>query len=131
MKSLIAKENTMDQGVANLLKHKKRPQGDDDKDQDPPTGLDQGLMKRKTSKDAKLPKKPKSTGSFKSNTTSQPKSTGDDTGNNDEKPDVEAAPKADWFKKPQRAPSPDPEWNKRGSRPTMSIRQEIWVDLLL
>ncbi|GKC83643.1 hypothetical protein Tco_1139360 [Tanacetum coccineum] len=98
MELLIAEENTVDQGVANLLKHKKRPHDDDDKDQDPPTGPDQGLMKRKTSKDAEPPKKTKSTG--------------DDMGNTDEQPDVEAAPKADWFKKPQRAPTPDPEWNK-------------------
>ncbi|GJU84482.1 hypothetical protein Tco_1292028 [Tanacetum coccineum] len=54
-------------------KKKRRP---DDKDQDPPAGLDQGLKKRKTSKDDKPSKKPKSTGSSKGTTPSQPKSTG-------------------------------------------------------
>ncbi|GJW82188.1 hypothetical protein Tco_0146163 [Tanacetum coccineum] len=134
MESLIADENAIDQGVADLIKHKKSQHDDDDRDQDPPAGPDQGLKKRKTSKDAEPLKMPKSTGSSKSNTTSQPKSIGksvqaeetvfeaadtdvpfnkgDDMGNTDEQPDVEAAPKVDWFKKPQRAPTPDPEWIK-------------------
>ncbi|GJX49580.1 hypothetical protein Tco_0276425 [Tanacetum coccineum] len=111
MESLIVDENAMDQGVANLLKHKKRPHDDDDRDQDPPTGPDQGLKKRKTSKDVDPSKKPKSTGSFKDTTPSQPKSTGnfaqveetvfeaedidmplnqgDDLGNTDEQSNVE------------------------------------------
>ncbi|GJS16042.1 hypothetical protein Tco_0410514 [Tanacetum coccineum] len=128
-------ENAMDQGVIDLIKHKKRPHDDDDdKYQDSPTGPDQGLKKRTTSKDTEPPKNPKLTGSSKSNTSSQPKSTGkpvqaketvfeatdtdfpfnqgDDMGNTDEQPDVETAPKADWFKKPQRAPTHNPEWNK-------------------
>ncbi|GJT00283.1 hypothetical protein Tco_0821452 [Tanacetum coccineum] len=71
------------QGVADLIKHKKRPHDDDDRDQDPLAGPDQGLKKRKTSKDAEPPKKPKSTGSSKDTTCSQSKST---------------------------APIPDPEW---------------------
>ncbi|GKC18553.1 hypothetical protein Tco_1020703 [Tanacetum coccineum] len=75
MESLIADENAMDQGVADLIKHKKIPH-DDDRDQDPPAGPDQGLKKRKTSKDAKPPKNLKSTSPSKSNTSSQPKSTG-------------------------------------------------------
>ncbi|GJV49473.1 hypothetical protein Tco_1439685 [Tanacetum coccineum] len=69
-------KNVMDQGFSNLIKHKKRPHDDDDRDQDPRAGPDQGLKKSKTSKDAEPSKKPKSTGSSKSNTSSQPKSTG-------------------------------------------------------
>ncbi|GJT89169.1 hypothetical protein Tco_1070886 [Tanacetum coccineum] len=113
MESLIADENAIDQGVAALLKHKKRPHDDDDRDQDPPARPDQGLKKRKTSKDANLSKKPKSTGSSKDTTPSQPKSNGksaqaeetvfeaedidmplnqgDDLGITDEQPNVEVA----------------------------------------
>nr|GEX05211.1 hypothetical protein [Tanacetum cinerariifolium] len=40
MESLIADEYAMDQGVADLIKHKKRPHDDDDRDQDPPAGPD-------------------------------------------------------------------------------------------
>ncbi|GJV15972.1 hypothetical protein Tco_1361295 [Tanacetum coccineum] len=101
----------------------------DDKDQDAPAGPDQGLTKRKTSKDVEPSKKPKSTGSSKGTTQSQPKSTGkfvqaeeavfeaadtdmpfnqgDDTGNIDEQPDVEAVTKDDSFKKRTRPPNPD------------------------
>ncbi|GJU15864.1 hypothetical protein Tco_1143830 [Tanacetum coccineum] len=99
MELLIADENAMDQGVADLIKHKKRPHDDDDRDQDPPVGPDQGLKKRKISKDVESPKKPKSTSSSKR----------DDLGNTDEQPNVEAAPKQDWFNKPARPPTPDPE----------------------
>ncbi|GKG51448.1 hypothetical protein Tco_0541832, partial [Tanacetum coccineum] len=74
IESLIADENAMDEGVAELIKHKKRLHDDDDKDQDP--GPDQGLKKRKTSKDAEQFKKPKSSGSSKDTTQSRPKSTG-------------------------------------------------------
>ncbi|GJU92723.1 hypothetical protein Tco_1317479 [Tanacetum coccineum] len=103
-------------------------------DQDPPAGPDQGLKKRKTSKDAEPYKKPKSTGSSKDTIQSQPKSTGksaqaeetvfeaedtdmplnqgDNLGNTDEQPNVKAASKHDWFQKPQRAPTPNTEWNK-------------------
>ncbi|GKB98216.1 hypothetical protein Tco_0984353 [Tanacetum coccineum] len=121
MESLIADENAMDLGVADLIKHKKIPHDDDDRDQDPPAGPDQGLKKRKISKDAEPPKNLKSTSPSKSNTSSQPKSTGkfiqaeetvfeaadtnlpfnqgDDMGNTDEQPNVEAAPKANWVSK--------------------------------
>ncbi|GJZ65275.1 hypothetical protein Tco_0621971 [Tanacetum coccineum] len=131
MELLIADEDAMDQGVVDLIKHKKRPHDDDDRDQDPPAGSDQGLKKRKTSDDAQPSKKPKSIGSSKYATRSQPKSTGksvqseetvfkaantempwnqgNDMGDANEQPDVEAAPKQDWFKKPARPPTPDPE----------------------
>nr|GEU73080.1 hypothetical protein [Tanacetum cinerariifolium] len=75
MESLIVDENAMDQGVTDLIKHKKRLHDDDDRDQDPPAGPDQRLKKRKTSKDAELFKKRKPTGSSKDTTQSQPKST--------------------------------------------------------
>nr|GEV81122.1 hypothetical protein [Tanacetum cinerariifolium] len=75
IESLIANEDAMDQGDANLVKHKKRPHDDVDRDQDPPAGPDQGLKKRKSSKDAEPPKNLKSTGSSKYTTRSQPKST--------------------------------------------------------
>ncbi|GJW45487.1 hypothetical protein Tco_0077133 [Tanacetum coccineum] len=68
MESLIANEDAMDQGVADLIKHKKRSHDDEDRDQDPPAGPNQGLKKRKTSKDAKLAKKSKLTGSSKDTT---------------------------------------------------------------
>ncbi|GJY33498.1 hypothetical protein Tco_0417967 [Tanacetum coccineum] len=114
IESLIADENAMDQGVAELIKHKKRLHDDDDKDQDPPAGPDQGLKKRKTSKDAES--RPKSTGKsaqaeeivFKAEDTDMPLNQRDDLGNTDEQPKVEAASKQDWFKKPVRPPTPDP-----------------------
>ncbi|GKG17216.1 hypothetical protein Tco_0362173, partial [Tanacetum coccineum] len=55
----------------------KRGRDDKDKDEDPPTRSDQGLKKRKTSKDAKPPKGSKSKDSKSSSskdTKSQPKS---------------------------------------------------------
>ncbi|GKA42712.1 hypothetical protein Tco_0735372 [Tanacetum coccineum] len=136
MESLIADEDAMDQEVADLIKHKKRPHDDEDRDQDPPAGSNQRLKKRKTSKDAEPSKRSKSTGSSKGNTSSQinPKSTGksvhaeetvyeaeatktpqnqgDDMGTTNEQPNVEVASKNDWFKKPKSPPTPDPEWNK-------------------
>ncbi|GJU66942.1 hypothetical protein Tco_1253201 [Tanacetum coccineum] len=114
------------------IRSEKRQQ--DDRDQDPPSGPDQGLKKIKTSKDVKPSKKPKFVGSSKDTTQSQPKSTstsvqsvetiyeaadadmsmnqGDDLGKTNEQPNVEADPKYDWFKKSLRAPTHDPEWNK-------------------
>ncbi|GKD20079.1 hypothetical protein Tco_1221782 [Tanacetum coccineum] len=131
LESLIANENAIDQGVSDSIKHKKRLHDDADRDQDPPIGPDQGLKKRKTSKDAEPPKKIKSTSSSKCNTSSQSKSTcksaqaketvfeaedtkmslnqGDDMCNTDEQPDNEAVPKQDWFKKPARPPTHDLE----------------------
>nr|GEV85635.1 hypothetical protein [Tanacetum cinerariifolium] len=51
-------------------------QHDDDRDQDPPAGPDQGFKKGKTSKDAELCKRPKTIGSSKGTTQSEPKSIG-------------------------------------------------------
>ncbi|GKA58200.1 hypothetical protein Tco_0757388 [Tanacetum coccineum] len=75
MESKIAYENAMDQGVADLIKHKERLHDDDDRDQYPPAGRPRVEEKKKASKDADSSKKPKSTGSSKDTTPSQPKST--------------------------------------------------------
>nr|GEV98134.1 hypothetical protein [Tanacetum cinerariifolium] len=50
-KSIIEDEDAMDKGVAN--KSKKRKPDDADRDEGPPVGPDQGLKRKKTSKDAK------------------------------------------------------------------------------
>ncbi|GKE14921.1 hypothetical protein Tco_1422498, partial [Tanacetum coccineum] len=134
--SLILDEDDMEKAkTIEDSTQKKRQNGD--RDQDPSGGPDQGLKKRKTSKDAKPSKKPKLTGSSKHTTSSQPKSTrksmqaeeivfeaidtvislnqGDDMGNAEEKLNVETSPMTDkstWFTQPSRPPTPDPEWNK-------------------
>ncbi|GJY65713.1 hypothetical protein Tco_0467951 [Tanacetum coccineum] len=74
-------------------------------DEDPPVGPDQGLKRKKMSKDVKPSKKAKLTDTSKGTTKSQPKSTGKSA-------QAKANPK-DWFKKPKRPPTPDPEWNTR------------------
>ncbi|GJS72857.1 hypothetical protein Tco_0705698 [Tanacetum coccineum] len=78
IESILADEEAIDQSVADLDKQNKRKPVDDDRDEDPLAGLDQGLKRRKTSKDAEPPKRSKSTGSSKGNTSSQlkPKSIG-------------------------------------------------------
>nr|GEY57523.1 hypothetical protein [Tanacetum cinerariifolium] len=123
------------EGVADKIK--KRKQDDADKDKGPSAGSDQGLKRRKTSKDTEPSKKAKSIetskGTSKGTSKSQPKSTnkfaqaeetvfeagdtqephnqGQDMGNIDDQPNVKAAPKYDWFKKPERPPNPDSDWN--------------------
>ncbi|GKA36715.1 hypothetical protein Tco_0723280 [Tanacetum coccineum] len=74
MESILEDEDAMDKGVAEKLK--KRKPGDDDKDEGPSARSDQGLKRRKTSKDTKPSKKAKSTKSSKGTSKSQPKSTG-------------------------------------------------------
>ncbi|GKF00382.1 hypothetical protein Tco_0023732 [Tanacetum coccineum] len=113
MESILVDEDVMDQGVADLDKKKKRKPTNGDRDEDPLAGLDQGLKKRKKSKDAEPSKKLKSTSSSKHITKSQLKSTdkfaqveeivievedtkvplnlGNDLGYTDEHPNVEAA----------------------------------------
>nr|GEX60070.1 retrovirus-related Pol polyprotein from transposon TNT 1-94 [Tanacetum cinerariifolium] len=98
MESLIAAEDVMDQGVADLIKHKKRAHDDEDKDQDPPARSDQELKKKKTKEII-----------FKAADTDIPQNQGYDTS---EHPNVEGAPKKDWFKKPKRPSTPNPEWNQ-------------------
>ncbi|GKD64539.1 hypothetical protein Tco_1306647 [Tanacetum coccineum] len=91
-KSILADEDAIDKGVADI--QKKRKPDDADRDKDPPAGPDQGLKRRKTGKDTKQSKKAK-----------------EDMGNTDEPPVVNVDPK-DWFKKPERPPTSDPKWNE-------------------
>ncbi|GJR51396.1 hypothetical protein Tco_1401917 [Tanacetum coccineum] len=99
MQSLILDEEVMEKPKT-VIPPTQKKRRHDDKGQDPPTRLDQGLKKRKTSKNAELSKRTKSTSSSKGTSQSQPKSTG--------KSD-------DWFKKPTRPHTPDPEWITRKS----------------
>ncbi|GJY41974.1 hypothetical protein Tco_0429244 [Tanacetum coccineum] len=114
----------------------KRGREDKDKDEDPPARSDQGLKKRKTSKDAEPSRgsklkefKSSSSKGSKSQSKSSGKSTqaeepvfetadiempqdqGDDLGNTEDQPTVEEASKHDWFKKPERPLTPDRDWN--------------------
>ncbi|GKF11383.1 hypothetical protein Tco_0049309, partial [Tanacetum coccineum] len=115
----------------------KRGRKDKDKDEDPSTGSDRGLKKRKLSKDAKPtiePKKKDSTFGSSKGTKSQPKSTknsmqseepifevadsdvpNDQEGNlgdNEDEPRKETTSRHDWFKKPTHPQEPtDPDWN--------------------
>ncbi|GJS38011.1 hypothetical protein Tco_0536393 [Tanacetum coccineum] len=71
---------------------------------------DQGLKRRKTSKDVEPPKGSKSKESKSSSSKgnkSKPKSSGSDLGNTDDQPNVEVALERDWFKKPERPSTPD------------------------
>nr|GEW12792.1 hypothetical protein [Tanacetum cinerariifolium] len=89
--------------------------GDDNREEDPPAGSDQGLKRRKTSKDVEPSKKSMSTDSskvYEAEATETPQNQGDDMGTTDEQLNVEAASKKDWFKKPKRPSTPDPEWNQ-------------------
>ncbi|GKA72012.1 hypothetical protein Tco_0778228 [Tanacetum coccineum] len=115
----------------------KRGREDKDKDEDPPAGSDQGLKKRKTSKDAEPSRGSKSKESKSSSSKgskSQSKSSGksaqaeepsvlrckthrdvhvsgEDLGNTAINPNFEVALKDDWFRKPKRPPTPDSDWN--------------------
>ncbi|GJT16029.1 hypothetical protein Tco_0874735 [Tanacetum coccineum] len=71
---ILEDEDAMDKGVADKLK--KRKPNDTDRDEGPPARPDQGLKRRKTSKETKPSKKAKSTRTSKSTTKSQHKSTG-------------------------------------------------------
>ncbi|GKA31158.1 hypothetical protein Tco_0717463 [Tanacetum coccineum] len=73
MESILEDEDAIDKGVADKLKRRKPD--DADRDEDPLIGPDQGLKRRKTSKDAEPPKKVKSTDTYKGTTKSQPKYT--------------------------------------------------------
>ncbi|GJU92202.1 hypothetical protein Tco_1304625 [Tanacetum coccineum] len=110
---------------------------DKDKDEDPSAGSDQGLKRRKTSKDAELttdPKKKDSTSGSSKGTKSQPRSSGKsvqlkepvfevadsnmpqdqegDMGDNEDEPRKETASRSDWFKKltPVQEPT-DSDWH--------------------
>ncbi|GKC79625.1 hypothetical protein Tco_1130399, partial [Tanacetum coccineum] len=131
MESILEDEDAMDKGVVDKLK-KIKPD-DTDRDEDPPARPDQGLKRKKMSKNDEPSKKVNSTETSKGTTKSQPKSIaksaqveeivfeagdtqvphnlGEDMGNTDEPPIFNADPK-DWFKKLKRNLTPDPEWNK-------------------
>ncbi|GKA10304.1 hypothetical protein Tco_0689737, partial [Tanacetum coccineum] len=96
----MTKFKSFNKRVADELK--KRKQDDADKDEGPSAGLDQGLKRRKTSKDTKPSKKAKSTETSKGMSKSQPKST-------------QATPMYDWFKKPERPLTRNSDWNVRKS----------------
>ncbi|GJR96549.1 hypothetical protein Tco_0268723 [Tanacetum coccineum] len=114
-----------------------RSRKDKEKDEDPSTGSDRGLKKRKLSKDAEPtigPKKKDSTSGSSKGTKSQPKSFGKSVqseepmfevadsdmpqdqegymGDNEDEPRNETASRSDWFKKPiPPQESTDPDWN--------------------
>ncbi|GKF11347.1 hypothetical protein Tco_0049273 [Tanacetum coccineum] len=115
----------------------KRSREDKDKDEDPSTGSDRGLKKRKTSKDVEPSTSPKmkdSTFGSSKSTKSQPKPSGktvqseepvfkvadldmlqDQAGNQDDNEDEqrnENASRREWFKKPTPTQeSTDPDWH--------------------
>ncbi|GKD72863.1 hypothetical protein Tco_1331145, partial [Tanacetum coccineum] len=114
----------------------KRDREDKDKDEDPPARSNQGLKKKKTSKDAepsrgsksKESKSSSSKGSksqskssgksaqaeepvFKTADTQMPLNQGEDLGNTDDQPNIKATLKDDWFKKPKRHPTLVLDWN--------------------
>ncbi|GJS13022.1 hypothetical protein Tco_0407494 [Tanacetum coccineum] len=149
MESILENEDAMDKGVAD--KSKKRKPDDADKDEGPPAGSNQGLKRKKTSKDDEPSKKAKSTETSKGTTKPQPKSTaksgqayetmfeagdaqvlqnlGEDMGKTEEPPVINDDPK-DWFKKQERPPTPDPEWNKCktvNNKPTQKWLSETYV----
>ncbi|GKA19121.1 hypothetical protein Tco_0699036 [Tanacetum coccineum] len=74
MESILEDEDAMDKGVAD--KSKKRNPDDADRDEGPLAKSNQGLKRKKMSKDAKPSTKAKSTETSKGTTKSQPKSTG-------------------------------------------------------
>ncbi|GJT90638.1 hypothetical protein Tco_1079483 [Tanacetum coccineum] len=115
----------------------KRSRKDKDKDEDPFTGSDRGLKKRKTSKDAEPTKGLKakeSTSSSSKGTKSQskfsrktvraeepefevadsdtPQDQDENLGKDDEEPKGKVVSKRDWFTKPKRPQEPtDTDWN--------------------
>ncbi|GJU72160.1 hypothetical protein Tco_1263565 [Tanacetum coccineum] len=73
MKSILEDEDTMDKGIVD--KSKKRKPDDAGRDEVPPAGSNQGLKRKKISKDDEPSTKAKSTKTSKGTTKSQPKST--------------------------------------------------------
>nr|GEV21999.1 hypothetical protein [Tanacetum cinerariifolium] len=108
---IITDEEALDRGVVDPDKQKKMKPDDVDRDEDPLAGSDQGLKRRKTSKDTEPLKRSKSISSSKA--TEMPQNQGEYIGTTNVQPNVEAAPKKDWFKEPKRHPTPDSEWNQR------------------
>ncbi|GKF89578.1 hypothetical protein Tco_0263541 [Tanacetum coccineum] len=116
----------------------KRGRVDQDKDEDPSTGSDQGTKRRKYDKDTKSSKDSRSKekkssriskdashhkSSGKYAHAEEPSHTVEDLGmkqdqefitrDNDEQPGDKEVTKAYWFKKPERPPTPDSDWSKR------------------
>ncbi|GKA00396.1 hypothetical protein Tco_0672946 [Tanacetum coccineum] len=110
MMSILEDEDAMDKGVADKLK-KRKP--DDDIDEGPPAGPDQGLKRKKIGKETEPSKKAKSTGASK-----------EDMGNTDDSHVVNVDPK-DWFKKTERPPTPDPEWNEEQTLQPRSYQKKL------
>nr|GEW84856.1 putative reverse transcriptase domain-containing protein [Tanacetum cinerariifolium] len=85
-----------------------------DKDKDPSTGLNRGLKKGKTSKDAEPAKDPKAkeSQSGSSKDSDMPQDQEENPGNDDQEPKEKVASKRDWFTKPTQPQEPtDPNWN--------------------
>ncbi|GJZ57814.1 hypothetical protein Tco_0613308 [Tanacetum coccineum] len=95
--------------INGVAEEKQRKGSDDeDRDEDPPARLDQGLKKRNTSKDAEPSKMSKLT-VYEAEATEMPQNQGNDMGTTNEQPNIKDASKNGWFKKPKRPPAPDPE----------------------
>ncbi|GJX74445.1 hypothetical protein Tco_0313040 [Tanacetum coccineum] len=105
MESILEDKDAMDKGVFDKLN--KRKPDDAKRDEDPPAGPDQGLKRKKTSKDVEPSKKETV---FKAGDSQMPQNLGKDMSKTDEPPSVKADPK-NWFKKPKRPPTFDPKWN--------------------
>nr|GEW53541.1 hypothetical protein [Tanacetum cinerariifolium] len=138
MKQII-KEQVKAQ-VSKIMPQIEKGRDDQDKDEEPFTGLDRGTKRRKSSKDAEPSKgsKSKDSKSFSSSkgTQSQHKSfdkstqaeepefeadtkihqdQGNKSGHIDDQPDNEAAPKHDWFQKHDKPLTPNSGWKKSKS----------------
>ncbi|GJW00106.1 hypothetical protein Tco_1555357 [Tanacetum coccineum] len=132
--------SALEKEVAELKKdplHTQRGRKDKDKDEDPSSGSDRGLQRRKTSKDAEPttdPKNKDSTSSTSKGTKSQPRPSGKsvqseepvfevadsdmpqdqegDIGDNEDEPRKGTTSRSDWFKKPTPVQEPtDPDWH--------------------
>ncbi|GJZ74036.1 hypothetical protein Tco_0638182 [Tanacetum coccineum] len=138
IQSLLMDKNDMDRLVMDPASQTKRRHND--KDQDPPTGSDQGMKKRRMGKDVEPLKKSSKTkesakGKTPSNTSKSGKSVFarksvykpehvvqmdveepnlDNVANDFDEPQVDAnlnIPNKDWFKKSPRLETLDPDWN--------------------
>ncbi|GJR61127.1 hypothetical protein Tco_1503289 [Tanacetum coccineum] len=90
----------------------KRSRKDKDKYEDPSVGLDRGLKKRKTSKDAEPTKGPKEEPEFEVADSDMPQDQEENLGNHDVESKEKVATKHDWFTKPTQPQEPtDPDGN--------------------
>ncbi|GJW22745.1 hypothetical protein Tco_0033367 [Tanacetum coccineum] len=135
MKSLLADEEGMDQGVDDSLKKKRKH---DDQDEDPLAGPNQGKKnKRRRTNESESSKK---SSTSKGNTTPKTSKSENfvhveelvaepaeevimdaandnmvndaDQPQDDSEPKTNRTPRNNWFTQPPRPPTPDPEWNK-------------------